>query len=389
MGVMANDETTIFISGKSGHSIWIVVWGLIWFVVFNIAVWFVFDLHFFDWVRFDRLLMHPSDHELQSVMSKIKNETDKKHVVLLGDSIVWGIGENDSRKTIAGYLSEVLEKNNIDDTRVVNLAVPGNSFVDMYAMVESMYEEDRNDVYLFFINPMLFKEEYASRTFEEMVRFKTIVIDKIHDKNKEELEGCCGLIIPRNEVSLIEKKINEWFPWLSKLDPRNIPLSRNRDLVMKSIIGLQPYIAVDALLHRVLAMQFLNLFERRPMVVGADVREEDKEHRKSEELNNMLRMLKVIDRLLITKENKKTEKGVVVFMYLDENLLTGSVKRAYAEDFQKLVKNKSHNLSGKIQSKFYFDTVHMSEEGHKIVAGMVCDFLHTYYQFIPNICDAI
>ena len=105
------------------------------------------------------------------MLVKLKDEDDKRHLVLLGDSIVWGVGVNDPDETVAGQLRRLLE--DLADMRIVNLAVPGNSFLDMAAQIREGYRSD--DIYVFFINPMLFDEEYANLTFEEMVRFKETV----------------------------------------------------------------------------------------------------------------------------------------------------------------------------------------------------------------------
>ena len=329
------------------------MWGLVWFVLFNIAVWFVFDRHFFDWVGFDRLLMQHSTNELESVIEKVKNEKDKKHIVLLGDSIVWGVGVNDPKETLAGQLSTLLKDR--EDIRIVNLAVPGNSFLDMATQIKKGYRS--GDIYMFFINPMLFDEEYANSTFEEMVRFKETV-KYVLTEERGRFEQCCNLFIPR----LIGRSI------ISRFFFDTVPIYRNRDGITKWIIGLQPSIAVDAVLHRFVSFRLARLFERRPMSVGGDPVVLRQTHdfsvsRMTQILSNITKVLKEYPNVFyVILDDNRFEKNI----FQDQNI--AHVRGVIDSD-------KVFSLYKMIGSDLYLDSVHMNSAGHQNAAEKVFEFL--------------
>ncbi|MBI3336789.1 hypothetical protein HYZ98_04475 [Candidatus Peregrinibacteria bacterium] len=352
---MIHDEAYIRITRKPCSVLWVVMWGFLWFVVFNIAVWFVFDRHFFDWVGFDRLLMQPSVNELQSVIGKIKNENSKRHLVLLGDSIVWGVGVNDPKETLAGQLGTLLKDQ--EDIRIVNLAVPGNSFLDMAAQVREGYRP--NDIYVFFINPMLFDEEYANRTFDESVRFKETVSFALA-KERGRFGECCDLDIPLFNFRSV----------VSRLFTPVVPVYRHRDNITKWSIGLPPSIAVDAILHRLFNVRLTQLLERRPMSVGEGITtlRQTQDFRQS----RMMRLLADVTSILKEYPN-------VLYVILNDNRFE---KNAFQDRNIVSLKASIHServlsLYKTIGSDLYLDSVHMTPEGHGKVAEKVFEFLRT------------
>lgn len=348
-----HEEYSIRIHRKSWEVLWILIWGCIWFLGINAAVWCAFDRHFFDWVGFDRLLMQPSDNELQGVMSKIKNETDKKHIVLLGDSIVWGIGVNDPKETLSGQLSQLFKERG--DIRVVNLAVPGNSFLDMAAQVRSGYNP--NDIYVFFVNSMLFDEEFAKSSFEDMVRFKGTVTD-MFAADPQRFGGCCDLKIPKQTLRSV----------LAGFFADIVPVYRHRDQITKMMIGLQPSIAVNAMLHRVLSGRLAELLERRPMSIGSDhiVLKQTQDFAKS----RMTKVLSAVSESLNGYPN-------IFYVILDDNRFEKNLTqdRNVTVLQQAMASKQILTLYKSIGPDLYLDTVHMTPDGHRKVAEKLFEFL--------------
>lgn len=331
----------------------ILLWGLIWFILLNIVIWTVFDRKFFDWVGFDRLLMQPSDNEVQSMIDKIRVE-DKKHLVLLGDSIVWGIGINDPGESVGGKLTEHFSDRG--DIRVVNLSVPGNSYLDTTAMIRDSYDEE--NTYVFFVNPMLFRDYYALRDFGETVRFKELV-KRVFRGHREDVENCCDLQIPPagSEIQL----------WLHQVVFHLIPLYHNRDLIAKTLVGLHPSSAVNAVLHRMRTFS-PSLFARKPMHVEStpDTQKEVIDFSGS----RMLKVLRHVTELLGDREN-------VYYVILDDNMF---VKNSVQDRNVKLIvdaiaSDRILNLYRKIFAKNFLDAVHMKPSGHALVADHIVRFL--------------
>lgn len=331
----------------------ILLWGLIWFILLNIVIWTIFDRKFFDWVGFDRLLMQPSDNELQSMIDKVRVES-KKHLVLLGDSIVWGIGINDPGESVGGKFTEhFLDRG---DIRVVNLSVPGNSFFDNAAIVRDSYSE--NNVYVFFVNPMLFRNYYALRDFEGTVRFKELV-KRVFRGHEETIESCCDLQIPPagSELQL----------WLHQIVFRLMPLYHNRDLITKTLVGLHPSIAVDAVLNRIRTFSPA-LFARKPMHV------ESTPGTQKEVINfsggRMLKILQYVTELL-------QDRGNIYYVILDDNMF---VKNSVQDRNVRLImdaiaSDQILNLYRKIPVEHFLDSVHMKPSGHAMVADRIFRFL--------------
>jgi hypothetical protein len=341
-------------------SLWIVFWALVFFLLINVFVWGVFDRFFWTTVGFDRLVMQPSDNEIRSMIDKIK-QRDQKNIVLLGDSIIWGVGINDYGETIAAKLQDSLAE------KVVNLSVPGNSFFDMTATIEEVYNED--DVYLFFVNSMLFDDYYALRGFEESVRFKGLVTKRFADDHEEFLQ-CCDINIPQKDP-FIEQ-------WIDDILYQWVPLYRNRDLVTKFIIGLHPSVASDALVHRFVKYGvriwdkwdisgFSSLVTRKPMMLEYKATEKE-----TIDITNS-RMISIVQSLTERLRDKKN----VYFVILDDNRF----KKDHVQDKNiraiesAIQSDQILNLYRKIPSEHFLDSVHIRPSGYEIVATQILDFI--------------
>lgn len=351
-----SESSYIHLRPTSKNALWSLAWALVFFVLINGVIWIAFDWKFFEWVGFDRLLMHPSDNEILSVIDKIRTDDKKKRIVLLGDSIIWGVGINDPQETLTGHLSKSYADR--EDIHMVNLSVPGNSFLDAATTIRAAYNE--NDVYLVFVNPMLFDHYYADRDFEEVVRFKELV-----QRNLREMRGtfkqCCGLMIPENT------------PWIARVDSvlfHIIPLYHNRDLITKSLIGLQPSIAVDALLNRMRKFS-PSPFERKTMHIESDpvVEKESIDFTGS----RMLVILRQVTELLQDKEN-------VYYVILDDNRFKKNVVQDRNTILVKDAIASDHilDLYRKIPTEHFLDSVHMKPSGHALLADRIFRFLSQY-----------
>lgn len=330
------------------------------FVLINGVVWVVFDWKFFEWVGFDRLLMHPSDNELQSVIEKLQKEKDKKHLILLGDSIIWGIGINDPGNTVAGFLTQEFAQADHDDIRVVNLSVPGNSFLDDMAIVQALSDEDA--VYLFFINPMLFDPYYANRNFEQIVRFKELVTDNMQGV-RSDFEECCSLQIPQESF---------WSSPLHTLLFHSMSLYRNRDLITKKLLGLQPFVAANGLFNRILAIHFDVLFKRKPMVIG----DRELPPKRSIDFSGS-RMLTILSQVTVLLGNKPN----VYYVILDDNMFTEGAAHRRNIQYIRDALHSTHilNLSDTFSDDLYFDTVHLKPAGHARMAQKIATFLSSFH----------
>lgn len=332
---------------------WILVWGAVWFVLLNAVIGIIFDWKFFDVVGFDRLMMQPSDNELQSMIDKVRAE-DKKHLILLGDSIVWGIGIQNPENSIAGRLGEYLADR--EEWRVTNLSVPGNSFFDAAAVIRDSYDE--KNAYVFFVNPMLFREYYASRDFEGTVRFKELV-KRIFREHTELFQRCCDLDIPstHSDIAL----------WLQRMVFRSVPLYHDRDLLTKELLGLHPSVAVDALLNRMRTFS-PSLFARKPMhVEGAPGTPKEVMDFSG---SRMFPVLREVTELLQEKDN-------VFYVILDDNMFakTKTQDRNVTKILTAISSERILNLYRKIPAEHFLDAVHMKPSGHALVAGLVFQFL--------------
>ena len=303
--------------------------------------------------------MHPSDNELQSVIDKIQKEKDKKHIILLGDSVIWGVGVNDPQNTVAGFLTEEFTQTGRDDVRVVNLSVPGNSFLDAAAVVRAISDED--GVYLFFVNPMLFDAYYANRDFEQIVRFKEVVTDNVQDA-RHDFEECCSLQIPQESF---------WSLRFQKFLFHSIPLYRNRDLMTKKLLGLQPFVAANGFLNRILDIRFDLLFKRKPMVIG----EREKPPKRSIDFKGS-RMLKILSEVTMLLRDQPN----VYYVILDENMFTESAahRRNIQYIHDAIPFDHVLNLSDTFSEDLYFDTIHLKPAGHARMAQKIATFLSSF-----------
>lgn len=210
-------------------------WALLFFALINITVWFVFDHHFFGWIGFERLLNDPSENQLRGMIAKIQSDSDHRHIILVGDSTLWGV-PLDYRQTVAGIVARRLQSD--PSLRVVNLAVPGASFADEYAIIDHLYKP--TDTYLFFVNPIWFQDRYSALPFASLVRFPDTVAESLYG-DRALLARCCDLQIPSPDSPDVIVR---------RLLPRMFPLVENQDIINATLLGMHPAAAETVVLSR-------------------------------------------------------------------------------------------------------------------------------------------
>ncbi|MCK5017051.1 MAG: SGNH/GDSL hydrolase family protein [Candidatus Peribacteraceae bacterium] len=336
-------------------SIWILIWFLIWFVLANFLVFAYLKSNYFINSGFDRLLMHPSDNELRSAIYHLKKDNNHTNIILLGDSVIWGVGSNYSKS-----VAPILANKYIDNPKiqVVNLAVPGNSFLDIARTIEEI--ENQNFVFLFFINPIRFNEEISNRNFEEAIRFPYL-FERGTEKRRVDIKDCCNLIIPNKENEIV-RMIDDQLLTL-------IPIYYYRDTITKIIIGLQPYAAVDAVLSRLRKMEW-NRSETDRKNISKDKNIAPDYESVLFKDTNMYNYLATVTKWLKGYNN-------VYYIVQDNNLYKRNEQ--YLKNMEDILNllppEKTLNMSNKIENSFFIDRSHMKEGGHAIMADEIYNFL--------------
>lgn len=221
-------------------------WAAVFFVLLNVAVWALYDVRFLDRFGKDRLLMNPSENELESVIHHIQRDSEKRHIIFLGDSITWGVGIDDPAQTFVGHIQTAFADQG--DTRVLNLSVPGATFFDQFAILRKLYRPE--DTYVVVLDPIAFYKQRKLTHWEDLARFPRFDAEVLAD-DLDAIRACCAMETPR--TSPVEASIRH-------AAFRLLPLYRNRDIISKSAIGLTASNAATAIIDRA----FVSGFERVP-----------------------------------------------------------------------------------------------------------------------------
>jgi hypothetical protein len=165
-------EDVVEVPAKKGFEASALIWFVLWFTVINLFVYMVFDLHFFERVSAERLLMKPSENQVERVIAGIQQEKNIRHIIFLGNSIVWGVGVDSETQTMVGRVKEYYAKD--PNVRVLSLAVPGESVLDSFAALKKA-QNDR-DVFVYVINTTFVEDHARYATFNTLVHFPALIL---------------------------------------------------------------------------------------------------------------------------------------------------------------------------------------------------------------------
>lgn len=346
---MPKPTPTITLRDTPHSSLWILVWAVIFFVLINLLV--------AKWAqpksilgRFDRLMIESTDNELRSVLDAIQQETHP-HIVLVGDSVIWGIGINDPELTIAGQIEEVKGHGR---RATINLGQPGMTFLDQLAITKKIPQEH---TVLFFINPIWFSLDIEEGSSDELTRFDGTVSREL-DSLSQDLAQCCNIEIepPENEDSL------------QSALRRVLPLYGHRDLIVKRALRIQFSRAVHAGFGRLRQMQFGMLIKRRDMQLDPTRDEQELGQNKSVDPPKT-RNGKILEYIATHLEERPNTHIVILpnayYTKTDEHTV-------HMQSLEELfVPTPVINLSGVLGKEYFFDQTHLQPEGQARVAALI------------------
>jgi len=331
------------------------VWSLLFFALINLCVWWRYDAQAIL-VSPVRLADHHSENELRRVSEAVVAD-DNSHLVLIGNSIIWGVGLPDATTRLDAVLSDSLKDSG---TPVINLALPGNSLLDYYAQLDQLYNP--RDTFVVFVSPVHFEAEHANVTFDELVRYPGLV-KQIFADQQDILYDCCHVLLPPSAPA--------WHSVADSLLWNAVPLYRNRDVITKNIIGFPAHVAVHTVLRRSFSkvMRLVgaedNLLPRIVKGVGFQPEEDFTDST----------MLLLLDRLSLPYADEDN----VMYVLLDNNRYPeGDVRNNnYALIQGAIHSNRILNLHHRFPKDVYLegDTLHMNTDGHALLAKEVLDFL--------------
>lgn len=330
-------------------------WFLFWFLAINLAVIACVDQRFFRVETTDRLLVNPSENEAERVIAAMKEETDVRHIVFLGNSVAWGIGVDDPALLMSGRVAKHFEGRK--DVRVVNLAVPGASLLDLYAILRK--SQNPKDLFLVTLNTTFAEDEAKYSGFDELVRFPDVVKEEFSSM-RDDISACCSIVIPP-PAAPVSQMLQQW-AWTL------LPLYRDRDVINRLVLDIQPSIAVDAALHRILNAEGA-VFSHRPMAWKEPAAIDAPKTPASIDGSAPLRLLA----FLHAKDG--TAPNVWHLLIDDRRYDHGAQERKnVALIHRTLSGGKIVDFYGTLKENFY-DTVHLSPEGHATVARALIPLL--------------
>lgn len=301
-------------------------WAIGFFVLLNLAVWYVFDVRFGETVGFRRMLNNPTENELFTLLEEIEQDS-RSHIVLLGDSVAAGVGleEEDT------FVLQLQQK--IPSTVVINLAAPSESFVDQLAILQHLWRPE--DTYIFFINPIWFQREPS-------VLFPTLVSQNLEAYPSSQ---------PLQDTAR---------SWLRRL----APLYRSRDTMNHSLLGIHPSVATRVALGRARATftQRTNA-ATQPMNEGGELA--------NVETTQQFTEITALLPLFAGKEN-------IVFVILDDQWFDhGPIHQRSIQTVEELFKpHRVLNMQDMFHSSLFMDRTHLNAEGHTYLAELLYRLLH-------------
>lgn len=336
---------------KNGSEKAILLWFLGWFVLINLAVYAMFDTQFFSHASRQRLLMNPSENQIDRVISAINKEKDIRHVIFLGNSIVWGVGVDDEAQTMVGRVKAHYA--NRSDVRVLSLAVPGESLLDSFAVLRKTQNPD--NLFVLVVNTTLVEDHERDPSFRSLVHFPVLVEEEFSAERKD-VAQCCLIAIPPPR-----------FAALRRFAETVLPLYGDRDALAHRIIGISFADAERAVLGRFFSGGVATVFTRKPMAWEHGVTD----HRALPEAEGSW-PLKLLSKLF--SENGRADNVITVLMDDDRYDRGKAADRNAALLRRALSGGTLVDLYGKLHGKFY-DTLHVTPAGHEAVANKLIPIL--------------
>ena len=344
-----SDSETITVSPHAHGPLWILVWALLFFVLINVVVYVIFDTDIFGETTYSQLLMQGSDNEMRAVIDKLHND-DRRHVVLIGKSVTWGVHD---------VLQETFSSRpEYRDRTLVTIASPGFFLPNLYAALDAAY--NHKDTFVVFLSPFDFEPYYADRPFQVLMKYPLLAQRELAD-DREALRDCCDFHVPQDSDLLSSTVSDAAFSL--------VPLYRNRDLINKSLIGLQPYVVVHAVIGRTMN-ELIALTGDRPF---SDPPGPLTKHRNQDLTDGrMARMVEILNAPYRSRDN-------VFYVLLDTNRYEpGALEDGNYREIERIVgSDRTLSLHKQIRShpEHYRDTMHLTREGGAVLAERVFQFL--------------
>jgi len=285
-------------------------------------------------------------------------DPDKKHILMVGDSVVWGYGVNDD-ETMTHYLAKQLARKGKKNYQVLNLGVSGYGIGQYYLRLKRQIQE---------LNPKIIVTViHAGNDFEETSRNVSYGKSKPHFINEEG-----KLVLTNTPISkyscnnLASRPIFLMFNWLNSLIKKNICNE-------KTLNNEKTGIVINDLLEKInsLALQHnaQSLFVINP--TRWDFRIYSCQPAKWGKLSNAevcARRGKKLDTIVQREIKSRTLIGQRSRIFELEKIFDNSNLQYYS--FFKKFRNLEHDLD-----EYYVDNDHYSSIGNRKFSSVLFDIL--------------
>lgn len=236
---MQPPQDTLQFSEKSRSALALFAWGAVFFVIINVVVYVLFDVRYFQLFAPQRLLMNPSDNQIESLVGKVNHDPSVRHIIFLGDSITWGVS-TPAEQTFVGIIQAHFAPD--PSVRVLNFATPGDTFFDIFSLLRRLYRPQ--DTYVVVLDPLTYYKTKSLTDWSGLARFNRFDAETL-DADRMQIRACCRLDVPH-------------FPVIDSLVHRIVfsllPLYRNRDTINTTFFRLSASNAATALVDRALTL---------------------------------------------------------------------------------------------------------------------------------------
>lgn len=333
----------------------------IFFILANVWIEYYFSAHGTDVYSEENLkkrATYYTENEIRKLLDMVKADPNPK-VIIIGDSFLWGTGVTPNQ--IASEKLKAMLEAEFPDLNVWNLALPSSHATDVYAMLKTILPMNPtaiivNTNYYFFTIP----EEYNHMTQKWM-------LPSLADE-------------PEYEQLLKALNMNKFEMAMKSLLESIIPIYRHKVEVNLKLLG---HTTGQDWFSAQMAKVYAWLYRHSPIALPAGKATEESyrdfydPHIIYEDQTNVIYAKKIADLLdqsnvptylFSTPQNPNVLGSLINNDLFDENMKM--IDRIYA--------NRSfiyENLHGVIDPRYQLDNIHLTPEGHTLLAELLYDRL--------------
>lgn len=355
---------------KTIKDLFILFWAFIFFIAINGAVFFYFQDRPTD--DFKRLRYNTSNKEIYGMVDQIKKD-EKKKIVFLGGSVLWGSTTKNPDDTIPAFF-----KKEVGDVNVYNLALNAARPLDIFIINHLL--KDEADLFVVDMNYHFFQEEFnkdLAKDHSKFIRVKSLLEDNYDSlkKTSPALLTCLGAHgvekYYKPNPELVAQRIFNFLPLVNFKDEVNLLLfKKHPTLIVQGLFNFIP-----EFVKKPQAETFSNIFKSQDELISEGQAEAVEKQIYDDKLIGPEHINLCIGQeyARFIKENKIP--AMVYLLPQNPDILGSYADSSVYEENNKMIIDafggRIIDLHDALAGKNFTDTYHLNKEGNEAFAKLL------------------